>query len=101
MQIKIPVLTAIIVLTTVLAIPLTTHTAQAIPGNPVDSPANVWAPYGPVGVQNLILKYYSDQNAEFNDFVAGQLDLTDWTQPSGSFATYDGNPDFTLTPTQG
>jgi hypothetical protein len=101
LQIKIPVLTAIIVLTSVLAIPLTTHTAQAIPGNFVDSPANVWAPFGNVGVQNLILKYYSDQGSEFNDFVAGQLDLTDWTQPAGSFGTYDSNPDFTLSPTQG
>jgi ABC-type transport system substrate-binding protein len=56
---------------------------------------------GVAGVNRLVLQYYSDQTSEFNDFVAGKLDITDWAQPRGSFGAYDTNPDFTLSPLQG
>lgn len=110
MHVKTPLLATVIVLTSLLAIPLTTHTARATPGNPVDSPANVWAPYGPApnvaigggtGVKNIQFQYYADPSSEFNDFVAGKIDITDWALPKASFGAYDGNPDFTLSPVQG
>ena len=109
MQIKIPLLTAIIVLTTVIAIPLATHTVAATPGKSVDDPANVWYPYGPApvltggaqGVTKLVLSYYAAPESEFADFIAGKIDVTDWEQPKASFASYDLNPDFQLSPIQG
>ncbi len=100
MQVKIPVLTAIIVLTTVLAIPLATRTVHAIPGNSVDSPANIWYPYGGL-VHNLQFNFYSTETVEFTNFELGHVDVTDWELPTSKFASYDANPDFVLTPTQG
>jgi ABC-type transport system substrate-binding protein len=89
-----------LIITSVVAIPLTTHTAGALPGNAVDNPANVWAPYGP-RVSRLVLNYYGDPSAELSDFVAGKLDLTDWTVPFGAYSSYDANPDITISPVQG
>ncbi|TMI67603.1 hypothetical protein E6H16_03125, partial [Candidatus Bathyarchaeota archaeon] len=94
-------MTSIIILlaalsTSVLNVPR----ANANPGLPVDDPGNVWSTHGP-GVQSLLLKYYSTANAEFNDFVAGHLDLTDAAQPISNWGSYDNNPDFALSPLQG
>ena len=107
MQVKIPLLTSIIVLTAVLAIPLTTHLVAASNGHGVDDPANIWQPQGPyapgqAGLTNrALLRFYGDPTSEFNDFVAGRLDVTDWPQPVSNFGPYVANPDFQLTPTQG
>src|SRR5438445_601895 len=73
---------------------------SAIPGVAVDDPSNQWAPYGPL-VKNIQLKFYSDPQSEFADFIAGKIDLTDWQQSKTSFASYDNNPDFLLSPVQG
>ncbi|OLE90920.1 MAG: hypothetical protein AUF79_07720 [Crenarchaeota archaeon 13_1_20CM_2_51_8] len=100
-------MTAIIVLTTVLAIPLTFHPAAAANGPAVDDPANIWQPQGPYApgqtglTSRALLRYYGDPTSEFNDFVAGQLDVTDWPQTVANYGSYVANPDFQLTPTQG
>jgi hypothetical protein len=73
---------------------------KAVPGSSVDDPSNVWAPYAPQA-PNLQFNFYAGQLAEFNDFMTGHLDLTDWTQPSSQFSSYDANPDFLLSPGQG
>ena len=103
MQLKIPILTALIVLTTVLAIPLPTHPAGAIPGNDVLSPLNVWTPYGPNpnAVNKIQYQYYASETSEFQQFELGKIDLTDWELPPAKYASYDANPDFLLTPNQG
>src|SRR3989475_9032391 len=106
MQLKIPVLTALIVLTTVLAIPLATHPAAANQGFGVDDPGNVWTPYGPYGAtasgpHTLLMPFYSTEQAEFSKFELGQLDVVDWEAPQSLFNTWDGNADFLLTPIQG
>src|SRR2546427_5086956 len=108
MQLKIPILTAIIVMTSILAIPLATHPAAAVTGPPVDSNQNVWAPYGgyAAGQSNLPnrvqLVYYADPSSEFNDFVGGKIDVTDWPQDKANFnIPPHSGPDVYLTPTQG
>src|SRR3989442_1496389 len=74
--------------------------AIALPGVPVDSPTNLWAPYGP-RVANLQLNYYASEVSEFSDFEAGRLDLTDWPVAKAQYSSYDANPDFVLSPGQG
>src|SRR3989454_9393313 len=106
MQLKIPVLTALIVLTTVLAIPLATHPAAANQGFGVDDPGNVWTPYGPYGAtasgpHTLLMPFYSTEQAEFSKFDLCQLECVDCEARQSLFNTWDGNPDFLLTPIQG
>ena len=103
MQIKIPILTALIVLTSVLAIPLASHPVGAIPGNDVTSPLNVWTPYGPNpnAVNKIQYQYYATETSEFQQFELGKIDLTDWELPPAKYASYDANPDWLLTPNQG
>jgi hypothetical protein len=103
MQVKIPILAALVVLTTVLAIPLATHPAAAISGPPVTDPSNIWYPYGPnVNTVNKIqFQYYSTETVEFTNFELGKIDLTDWELPPAKYASFDSNPDFLLTPSQG
>ncbi|OLD01762.1 MAG: hypothetical protein AUJ07_10515 [Crenarchaeota archaeon 13_1_40CM_3_53_5] len=108
MQLKIPILTSIIVLTTVLAIPLATHPTAANTGFGVDDPGNVWVPYGPWGVSpattgpnKLLMHFYSSETVEFTNFELGQLDVLDWEAPQSKFTPWANNPDFLLTPTQG
>jgi len=72
-----------IVLTTVLAIPLSTHPVAGALGLGTNNIGNLWAPHGPLiggsSVRpNIQYVYYSDPNSEINDFIAGNLDLTDW-----------------------
>ncbi|TMI68724.1 hypothetical protein E6H16_01340 [Candidatus Bathyarchaeota archaeon] len=68
---------------------------------PTDLPTlNTWAPYGPM-VKNLQLHYYASDTAEFNGFLAGNLDLTDWPLPAADYASVESNPDFQLSPLQG
>src|SRR3989441_3833329 len=83
------------VLLTNVALPV-----HALPGFAPTDPGNVWAPYGPM-VKNLQFQYYLSENAEFNGFIAAQLDLLDWPAPQSLFRTWDNNQDFLLTPTQG
>jgi len=77
--------------------------ARAAPGWRVDDGSNLWAPYGPNpagGVRQLQLQYYNGPTDEFNNFVAGKIDVTDWPQPKVSYGAYDANPDFQLSPPQ-
>src|SRR2546425_6348269 len=90
----------IILLSTLSTSVLSVRQANATPGLQVSDPGNMWSSHGP-GVKNLLLKYYSDQTTEFNDFVAGKLDLTDSPLAPSNWASYDNNPDFTLSPLQG
>ena len=73
---------------------------RALPGFSVDSPGNVWAPYGPF-VKNIRLQYYAYETPELIDFEAGHIDLADWEIPPARYSTYDSNPDFLLSPSQG
>src|SRR5437879_11165352 len=67
---------------------------------PTDLPTlNTWAPYGPM-VKNLQLHYYASDTAEFNGFLAGNLDLTDWPLPAADYPSVESNPDFQLSPLQ-
>ena len=105
MQLRIPILTTLLVLTTVLAIPLATHTVAATVGLAVDDPANIWVPYGPWGatsssVKTLQLKFYSSETVEFSAFEQGNLDIVDWELPKSKFHSYDINADFLVTPQQ-
>jgi len=118
LQIKIPVLAALVVMTTVLAIPLATHPAAGNIGpNPGDA-GNTWFAYGPnaAAVTRIQYTYYNGNTggtgSEFEDFELGNLDLTDWpTDPvhwasqgctdATNPACYDANPDFLQTPNQG
>src|SRR3989442_9098894 len=105
MQLRIPILTTLLVLTTVLAIPLATHTVAATVGLAVDDPANIWVPYGPWGatsssVRTLQLKFYSSETVEFSAFEQGNLDIVDWELPKSKFHSYDINADFLVTPQQ-
>jgi len=110
MQLKIPILSALVILTTVLAIPLATRPAAANTGFGVDDPGNVWVPYGPYGaatpgsynpVNKLLMHFYSSENVEFTNFELGQVDVLDWEAPQSKFSPWDSNADFLLTPTQG
>ena len=74
--------------------------ANAIPGSGVDALTNVWAPYGP-RLPSVQYNYYTSETAEFNDFLSGHLDLTDWPLAKSDYTVYDNNPDFLLTPGQG
>lgn len=74
--------------------------ATALPGSAVDSPSNIWSPYGPRS-SNLQFNFYSSETAEFTDFELGHLDLTDWPAPSSLYSSWDNNPDFVLSPGQG
>ncbi len=55
-----------------------------------------WRPYGP-HVNQVLVKVYADETAEFNDFETGELDLTDWQVPATREELYATNPDFHLT----
>jgi len=118
LQVKIPVLAALVVLTTVLAIPLATHpTAGNVGLNPGDA-GNTWYVYGPNAgaVTRLQYTYYNGNTggtgSEFQDFELGNLDLTDWPTDDVHWASagctdatnpacYDAHPDFLQTPRQG
>ncbi len=99
MQWKIPILAAIALLTILPAVPFTTR-VNAVVGQSVDAPGNQWAPYGPFA-DRLQFNFYSDETVEFNEFELGNLDLTDWAVPKTSYAAYDGQADFVLSPGQG
>src|SRR5713226_965821 len=103
MQKKIPILTALLVLTFVLAIPLATHTARANVGLHPTDVGNNWIPYGPTAgaVTKLQFTYFSDPATEFTNFELGKIDVTDWETDFAKWAPYDANPDFLQTPAQG
>jgi len=105
LQRRLPILTALLVLTTVLAIPLATHPVAADTGLGVDAPGNVWTPYGPYGANTtgpskLLMHFYSNQTVEFTNFEQGQLDVLDSEAPKSKFTPWTNNPDFLLTPNQ-
>jgi len=106
LQKKIPLLVSVIVLTTILAIPLSTRPVSGAQGLTTGSSGNLWPPHGPlVGGSsvrpNIQYTYYSDPNAEINDFIAGNLDITDWPM---SFAQLNNcitsQPDWVCPPQQ-
>ena len=91
------------IIITVMVISILVHVpapAVAVSTGGVDSPSNIWAPYGPFS-PNLRLSYYSSETTEFQDFELGKLDLTDWPVATASYGSYDGNPDFALSPGEG
>src|SRR2546428_4940055 len=91
---------SIVILLSVLPLISMSHTASANPGSAVDDPTNIWAPYGPSS-PSLLYSFYTNEGTEFNDFLTGHLDLTDWPQPATTYPTYDSNPDFVLSRGQG
>jgi len=74
--------------------------ALAVSSGGVDSPSNLWSPYGPIS-SSIQLTYYSGETTEFQDFELGKLDLTDWPVSTASFSTYDSSSDFVLSPGEG
>src|SRR6267378_4081558 len=61
---------------------------------------DTWAPYGPM-IKSLRFQIYAYPDPEFQDFQAGHLDVVDWETNASSWPSYDSNPDFLQTPTQG
>src|SRR5712692_2892967 len=103
MQVKIPILSMLVMLTMVLIVPLATHTARADVGlNPTDI-GNTWYPYGPTSgaVSKIQYTYFSDPATEFTNFELGKVDVVDWETDFAKWAPYDANPDFLQTPAQG
>src|SRR5207245_6933671 len=74
--------------------------AFAVSSGGVDSPSNLWSPYGPIS-SSIQLTYYSGETTEFQDFELGKLDLTDWPVSTASFISYDSSSDFVLSPGEG
>ena len=88
-----------------MALPSLISVPKAFAANQVGNTR--WSPFGPQE-QNLIITVYGDFQSMFNNFVAGQVDITDWpVQPAnlgtGSSSKYCDatfNPDyFCTTPT--
>src|SRR5712692_10358603 len=106
MQVKIPILAAITILTTLIAIPLVTHPARAVIAPGLTDSANTWSPVGPdASLHNLVMQFYSSDTAERNAFETGNLDLIDTGQsglgvPVAKYAQYNAAPDWEITPVQ-
>src|SRR2546422_125549 len=104
MQTKVPpLLTGIIILTAILAIPLTTHPVLASTGLVSFDPGNLFPVVGPLLTTrpNIEYVFYSDPTTELNAFASGQLDLSEGPLVSVSqWSSFDNNPDFVLSPAQ-
>ena len=107
MKLKIPILAALAILTTLIAVPLATPRVQAINGNGVFDAGNQWAPTGPdYSLRNIIFQQYGDDQSELNAFQTGQIDVMDTGQsgsgvPVSLYGAFQSNPDWLITPTQG
>ena len=59
-------------------------------------PTDLWKPSGPY-MGKILVQVYADELAEFNDFEAGNLDLTDWPVNPNLEVRYGSNPAMHLT----
>ena len=110
LRLRLPFLTALVLSIIIPSSLFFVSPARSIPGPSdglptpgVDSPSNVWAPYGPF-VNRLLFNFYTDPSQEFSEFELGRLDLTDpftCTFACSKFAAYDTNPDFIQSVGQG
>jgi ABC-type transport system substrate-binding protein len=63
---------------------------------PIAPGTTTFNPFGPYQTQ-LIFTDYSDFSAMFNNFAAGQIDVTDWPVFSNLLSGFQGNPDMAVT----
>src|SRR5712692_5604421 len=109
MKLKLPVIaTLVMTLTLLTVLPfITPRQPSALPGPSdgvptpgVDSPSNVWSPYGPY-VNRLQLNFYLDETVMFTEFKAGHLDLTDWPTFRSDWPNFDTSGNIIHSVTQG
>jgi len=85
-------------LTMLLTMPSTTFNVRGV----AQSGITYWSPFGP-REERLILTEYSNCIAEFNAFLAGQVDIVDCDLATNgqNVAAYTANPDLFITSPQG